>query len=192
MLYGNNGNYLILKETNIPVPPPPTPQCIKLYSECGLKGEITETCSNISDIKSVPAGITLGKYKEVRLFLQPKCSGTSYKMDKGAGCFTDIKLTEPIRSLYIMYDEQPPKGCIWIYSDYCLTGEKAEVCSSITDLSVINFSNKISSIKFGPEITNIRAYTDKNHRGSSSYYYGERLSLSTTMDKNIESIKFNC
>jgi C1A family cysteine protease len=188
-------SYVILplvKETSTPVPPPPQPQCVRFYSECNLKGKVSETCTSVSEINTNVAGFTIGKFKEVRIFPQPKCVGSFYKLNSGYGCLSESGVKDAIKSIYIKTDEVPPKGCIWVFDDYCLAGNKKEICSDINDLSILNFENKISSIQFGADVNNIRVFAQRNYGRPSSTLNATRLSLlNSSLDKNIESIQFN-
>jgi len=69
----------------------------------------------------------------------------------------------------VIVDEQvPPAGCVWLYDDNWLSGNKVEVCSDISDLNdpKYNFASKTSSFKFGPGVAGITIYLGNNYGGT--------------------------
>jgi len=71
--YGNTcfmesyGILPIVKNSSNPVPNPPGPGCLKLYSECYLKGNVKEICENTASIQNFPsiAGFDIGKFRNI-------------------------------------------------------------------------------------------------------------------------------
>jgi len=184
----------IVKMTNIPVPPKPVPGCLKLYSECGLKGHIGEICGNTQNLNfPFVQGFHLGKFKKAKIFGEDKyCMGRHVIIDKSVGCFDTVGLDflkGNFKSI-IVEDERPPHGCIWVYKQNCLSGEKLEICSDVPDLNKMNFGNRISSFILGPGVSEITVFLDINYRGNF-------MSVNTDINgmegmypnKNIESIK---
>ncbi len=186
----------IVKMTNIPVPPKPVPGCLKLYSECGLKGHIGEICGNTPNLNfPIIQGFHLGKFKKAIIFGQDKyCMGRHIIIDQSVGCFDTVGigfLKGNFKSI-IVEDERPPHGCIWVYKQNCLSGEKLEICSDVPDLNKMNFGDRISSLKLGPGVSEITVFLDTN-------YGGNYMSINTDIDgmegfwinKDIESIEIN-
>jgi C1A family cysteine protease len=179
-----------VQQTYVPVPPPPAPECLKLYSQCLLNGSVQETCTTQTDINPIPYSFTIGKFKRVIFFTGSKCTGTFYSLIKSNSCFTNSGINSAIKSLIIVEETLPPTGCIWAYDNYCLSGNKIEICSDISDLSTVAFTNKISSIKFGTGVKSVTGYNSINYKGTSSSTNSDRFSYSgSSLDKNIESIK---
>lgn len=183
----------IVKETFVPVPPSPVPDCLKIYSQCDLKGTEVSICKSSPNLSIDPAGFTIGKFSKANFYLNTNCSGSYYSLTKSIPCFADSGITASLNSIFIDNGLDPPSGCIWVYNGYCLTGsEKREICSSTSDLSALGFSNVISSIKIGAGIVNIRAYINIGYSGGYATITTDKVSLfGSTLDKNIESIKFN-
>ena len=180
----------LVKQTPVPVPPAPAPECLKLYSQCNLKGTVTETCTSQPDISVAPLGFTIGKFKQVLFFTGPKCTNSWYTLNKSIGCMSSVGINVVLKSLLIVEEQLPPTGCVWIYDNYCLAGERKEICTDVDDLARHSFANKTSSIKFGPGVKSVTVYTDKVFRGTFSTYSGDRFSLfNSVLDNNIESIK---
>jgi hypothetical protein len=215
--WGENGNFRIrarasdntcfmetwallpkVQQSSNPEPPAPVPGCLKIYSECGLKGSVKEVCSNAPKIDNFPtmAGYDIGKFKTVKVFFQSQnCRGGYYTFNSQSyNCFANVGLNNLVNSVRsLIVDEQvPPTGCVWLYDDNCLAGNKIEVCANVADLNDIkfNFGNKTSSIKFGPGVTGLTVYLDKNYRGSYTTVGSDRYGLDGTwMNKDIESVK---
>jgi len=119
----------IVNMTNIPVPPKPVPGCLKLYSECGLRGYLGEICGNTQNLNFlIVQGFHLGKFSKVKIFGENKyCRHVI--IERSVGCFDTFGLgflKENFKSI-IVEDERPPKGCIWVYEQNCLSGEKLEI-----------------------------------------------------------------
>ena len=184
----------LVNSTPNPEPPKPLPTCLKLYSENFLKGTVLEACNSFSSLPIVPKSFDIGKFTSIRLYAQTKCTGTFYPLDKSIGSFSQSGITMVLQSLFIDDGLLPPQGCIWAYDDYCFSGNKIQICASSSDLEKdFKFANKISSIKFGPGISKITAYTSINFYGSYSSSSSSRISYSgSSLDKKIVAIKLNC
>jgi hypothetical protein len=191
-------DYAILpevKETLNPVPDPILPGCLKLYSQCNLQGDQTEICSNKSGILASSEGFDIGKFKKVIIFFTNQyCRGSYYTLNNSFACFSSNGLPSLINSVQsiIVEEQSPPTGCVWLYDDNCLSGNKVEVCSDVEDLSVESylFANKISSFKLGPGVESITIYLDKYYTGYYATVTTDQYGLNSTwMDKEIESIK---
>lgn len=181
----------VVSESKVPVPPPPQPECVRLYSECNLKGTYVETCSSISTLNPFPRGFTIGeKVNEVLLYTGSKCSGSYYTLNSSIGCFSDQGINTAIQSIFIDDKQTPPSGCIWVFFDYCLAGEKVQLCSDSRDLSSNFCAAKISSIKFGPNVKNVKVYSKVDFYGTYSTLTSNKISFSgSSLDKNIRSIQ---
>jgi len=95
---------------------------------------------------------------------------------------------------FVVDEEVPPTGCVWLYDDHCLSGSKVEVCSDVPELgdAKYNFASKTSSFKFGPGVNNITIFTDKNYEGSYSTIAGDRYgSDGVWFNKAIEALKIS-
>lgn len=194
----SSGLLPIVQQTINPVPPAPKPSCMKLYSQCQNKGNVREICQNTPKIEVFPmiSGFNLGKYKSARLYYQSEyCKGAYYVVNSSFDCLKDSipSLVNSIKSIVV--DELvPPTGCVWFYSDYCLSGPRIEICNNVTDLSAtqFNFSNRISAFKIGPGVKSISCYTNINYMGTfvttSSDSYGL---FGSPIDKKIISVKIN-
>ncbi len=186
-----------VKMTTNPVPPPPVPGCLKLYSECGFKGKVREICENTPEIEnfSVISGFDIGKFKNVLVYnYDENCRGGHYNLDKSFPCFSTNgfpSLENSIKSIIVQY-EKPPEGCIWVFEKNCFGGEKLEICSDVPNLNAYNFGNRISSINFGPRVNGITVFLDINYLGASSIINREITGMANSwMDKDIESIRIN-
>ena len=183
----------IVKQATNPVPPPPVPGCMKLYSECSLKGQSLEVCNNTTQFNFTYKSFDIGKYKSVRLYLSGYCKGAFYFLNKSQGCLKINSLISGTKSI-VVDDEIPPSGCIWVFEENCLTGNKLELCDSVTDLKdpKYNFSNKISSLKLGSGIKSVVIYLNPNYTGSSAYITRDIYGMAGSwLDNQIESIRIN-
>ena len=188
----------IVQNTTNPIPPPPEPQCMKIYSECLMKGSVREICDNTPRITDFPimAGFDIGKFKTIKVFFREQnCRGSFFTLEaKSYTCFIENGLTllnNSIKSL-IVDEQSPPTGCVWLYDDNCLSGNKIEVCSDVSNLDdpIFKFGNKISSIKFGPGVRLLTVFLDKDYKGSFTNIRGDRYGLERTwLNKDIESVK---
>ncbi len=185
----------IVKQAINPIPVPPKPGCLKIFSECESKGEVLEICQNTVNIENFPVmrGFDIGKFKTVRLFFDDeKCKGHSYTLDRSTSCFETNGLPMLVNSIksVIIEDDLPEKGCIWVFDNSCKSGEKLEICDDITDLNRFNFGNKISSIKFGEGVDNIIIYLDPFYKGGYATLSHDVNSFDGSwLDNDIESIK---
>lgn len=190
----------VVKQTSNPVPPPPVPGCLKIYSECGFKGNVKEICGNTSAINDFPvmAGYDVGKFETVKVFFRSQqCRGAYFLFkNRSFSCFSKSRLNRLVNNIKsIIVDEQiPPAGCVWVYDDGCLAGNRLEICSDISDLNdpKYNFGNKISSIKIGPGVSRLVVYLGKSFSGNAAVIRGDRYGLhGTWLNKDIESIKIS-
>lgn len=182
----------ILKETNIPVPPPPQPECTKFYSECNLQGNVFETCESVAVLNPPAAGFTIGdKVKQVTTYSGEKCTGSMYVLKKSYACLSKLSMASPIKSVIVVTDDSaPPANCVWVYSDYCYAGQRTEICASNKDLGA---NGSISSIRIGSAVNNLRIYSSANMSGSTINITKDTATLSgRSIDKNIRSLCFNC
>jgi len=185
----------IVKQTFNPVPPPIQPSCLKIYSECNLKGDVKEICGNTPQIDNFTkiSGYLLGKYKSAKLYLNTNCKGSYYPMSDSNICLADSYPTLQNNIKSVIVDETlPPSGCVWLFDAYCISGNKVEICQDVSDLNApqYNFGNKISSYKFGPGVKSVTIYLDKDYKGSYATVSRDLYSMSGSwMDKDIESIK---
>jgi C1A family cysteine protease len=181
-----------------PVPPAPQSNCLMLFSQCFNKGDVREFCQNTPTIANFPSisGVNLGKYKSARLYLQSSyCKGSYYTINESFPCFPETipALTNNVKSI-VVDEEVPPTGCVWFYSDYCLTGERIQICANVPDLAAtqFNFSNKISSFKIGPGVTSLTYYLDINYMGNHATTSRDNYGMyGTWMNKQIVSVKIN-
>ncbi len=199
--YGNTcfmesyGILPIVKNSSNPVPNPPGPGCLKLYSECYLKGNVKEICQNTASIQNFPsiAGFDIGKFTNVKLyFYSENCLGAHYNLDQSVSCFSTNGypyLVNAVKSI-VVEEQKPPRGCVWVFSQNCISGERLEICNDVPDLNAFNFGNKISSITIGPGISGITIFLSINYQGSYAFINNEIHGMAGTwMDKDIESIK---
>jgi hypothetical protein len=184
----------IVKNTSNPVPLPPTLGCLKIYSECDLKGNVKEICENTPNIENFPiiAGFEIGKFRNVKLYTNNyTCTGAPFILDQSVSCFATYGLPHLVNNIksIIVNEQKPPNGCIWVFSQNCISGEKLEICNNVPDLNAFNFGNKISSITLGPGVASITVFLDSNYQGNNAFISGDIHGLADTwMDKDIESI----
>ncbi len=185
-----------VKASTNPVPPAPAPTCMKIYSECDQKGDVKEVCGNTPRFENFPkmAGFDIGKFKTAKIFFRNNnCRGGYFTLSSSIECFNGrVKvLNNSIKSVIV--DEQaPPQGCVWLYDDSCLSGNKVEVCADVENLndSKFNFGNKTVSLKLGPGITEITVYMDPNYEGPYTSITSDRFSFEGSwLLKDIESLK---
>lgn len=183
-----------VQKSDQPVPPPPVPGCLKLYSQCGLQGDSKEICTNTPKFANFPfvAGYDTGKFKKLKFFLGENCQNGYYSFENQSfSCLADVGVTASFKSVIV--DEQiPPQGCVWLYDDSCISGNKVEVCTDVPDLNdpKYNFGNKTTSIKFGPGVKGVSAYLDPNYEGSYTTLRQDRYSFEGSwLNKDIESVK---
>lgn len=184
----------IVKKTSNPVPEPrpKNPNCIKLYSECDFNGQVNVICENVAKVENFPkiSGYSMEKFKSVTIFKKPDCEGEFVEVDESNVCLVNNQLKDDIKSI-IIDETLPPSGCVWLYDNYCLSGNRVEICENVSDLNdkKYNFGNKTSSIRFGPEDNSIIIYLNKNFEGNNANIIGVNSLKNSWMDKDIESIK---
>ncbi len=192
------GALVKVQENHTPVPPPPVPGCLKIYSKCGFNGDVREICGNTPTIDAFPtmAGFDIGKFQTVKVFFQQQtCQGSYYTFNQQSiSCFNDNGYA-PLNNniLSIIVDEQmPPASCVWFFEGNCLSGNKIEICTDVSDLNAapFNFGNKTSSFKLGANVAGITIYLDVNFGGSYTTVNGNIYGLEGTwLNKDIESVK---
>ncbi len=125
-------------------------------------------------------------------FFNENCVGAHYNLDQSVSCFSTNGYPYLVNSVKsIVVDEQkPPRGCIWVFSQNCISGEKLEICNDVPDLNAFNFGNKISSFTFWPGVANISVFLGVNYQGINALVTNEIHGMAGTwMDKDIESIR---
>lgn len=185
----------IVKQTFNPVPPPIQPGCMKLFSECKFKGKSKEICNNTKNIDNFPLinGYSIGKFSSIKLFYQNQnCVGKFSSLKSDLVCLDNVSFLKNSIKSVIVEETIPPSGCVWLYDDNCLSGNKVEICKNVSDLNDIkfNFGNKTSSFKLGPGVASLTIYLDRNYKGSYASITKDIYGLEGNwMNKEIESIK---
>ncbi len=170
-------------------------ECLKLYSECDLKGSIKEICSNTQIIEdfSLFAGFDIGKFSHVKVFFKSEyCTGPYYNLKQSYPCLNEKNFPNLKNNVKSLIVEEPiiPNGCIWLFEDNCLTGEKLEMCNDVSDLNSLNFGNRISSIAFEIGVKSVSIFLYPNFQGTFGNILANIAGMyGSWMDNDIESIK---
>jgi hypothetical protein len=214
--WGENGYYRIkLNDTNqscyheyqahLPVVFPLTTNspkaCIRLYPTCGFTGtpyEICDSMGTLSGFNGLVASISNVYSETVTFYSGGNCSGSSFVLSSDNSCLantTTLKsLVNNVKSLLFPNRDNITEGTIKVYDDSCYAGTVfAELKDSVSDLSTVGWSAKISSIKMnrGTAFLSITIYTGINFTGTSSTLTTSRPSMTSTFENKILSIKFN-
>lgn len=137
-----SGIYPIVAPEGLLPTPKPAESCLKMFSDCNFKGksqEIFNTALNFSIKESL--SIDLGRFVESNIYFYSSegCAGEKLPFYDNQKC-----LTKPIKSVVFDSDEEYPQpGCIWIYDEPCLTGNRRTICEQTTKLTDF----KLASIK---------------------------------------------
>lgn len=175
----------IVKKSDAPIPDPPAPKCAKIYTECGFNGVGYEVCGNTPVIPTtLTSGFEIGKFATAKLFMGPNCSSGFYTLNSNWDCFDGYSLKNGLKSIMVGNDPTPPFGCLWIYDESCLSGNKYEICSSVKDLNTISWANKIASVAVGSGIK----YTLNTQYGWATTRSSHSYGLSSTFFKKVSSI----
>jgi len=193
---GNTAVLPIVKQTFNPVPNPRPikPNCIKFFSECNFKGEMKEICENVAVIENFPkiSGYMFeNNSSHAVLYDGYKCFGDEKYVRDSNSCLSNNDFEKNTKSIMIN-STLPPSGCIWLYDNYCYSGNKVEICENVSDLNdkKYNFGNKASSYNYGLGIKSVRFFIDKNFQGNNfENNQGMSSFVDTWIDKNIESIQ---
>ena len=129
----------------------------------------------------------LNQFPKATVFTQPNCLGNSFSLK---GQFTCLDAKHSIKSIIVNYD-LPTPGCLWVYSEACLSGEKFEICSSISDLNEVGWGSKIGSIVMGSNVKSYTLYTEANKLGHSLTKFKTLNVLSSPYYHGINSIQIN-
>lgn len=187
-----------VKQTFNPIPPPPTPPSFKFYSECDKKGQVTEIFENNPKLNSLPAaGYDIGKFSDIFMYYESQnCVGKKFSARNYSWtCFQRDSLSYLINNIKSIVIElpQPPTGCVWLFDDYCLIGNKVEVCEDVADLDAApySFGKQTSSYISGPGVLKVTSYYEKNF---NVYLLSQKTIhglYGMDVDKNIQSIKIS-
>jgi len=141
------------------------------------------------------AGYDIGKFNDIIVFYQNQyCTGRNDEiLNYSWTCFQRDGITWYINSIksIIVSKPQPPAGCVWLFDDHCLLGNKIEVCQDVADINAAPylFGNKISSYIAGPGVQGVFVYDEVNFvkpfTAAKEFYgmYGKAI------NKNIKSLK---
>lgn len=175
----------------------PSSGCISFYSKSCLAGTKVDICNNVTNMnslklanKSMSFNSSVASFK---VFTQPKCTGGFFEIDFDKSYNIQeisASLVGRIESL-VLKDITPPSGCAWLYSDYCLSGQRVEICADTPDMFVKGFYKKTSSLKLGPGVKGFVIYGNVNYKGSyANLTTDSHYSLYTqATDKWIASVK---
>lgn len=163
----------VQKDNNNPTPPPtPTVTCPVFYKDCPYAGTTVESCDTIQDLSTknfadVMSSIKMNSAKKVQIFSETNCTGKNVILTADEQCLAwDNNYMFNDRSYSIAVSmEEPKEGCIWAFTECCYSGGKQEFCSDVADLTTFKFSNTISSIQFGPNVTGVTLYLNTNFQG---------------------------
>ena len=170
----------------------PDAGCIYFYSNSCLSGVKTVVCDNVAKFQNKIMSFSSNK-SDFKIFTKPGCNGSYVEFESEQ--VYDFNTSAPSlvnnAGSILLNDISPPFGCIWLYSDYCLSGDKLEICKDVADLSIYNFLKKTSSMKIGSGIKGLIIYEKANFMGSyatipNDSYYGF---IGQWMDKWMSSLK---
>jgi len=173
-----------------PVPPAPAPQCLQFYSQCAMQGKMTSICTNTANLGLAPiAGHSIGQiFPSVLFFSSPVCnSGWSTQTDN-YGCYASNDGNINTAGV-IVNIPTPPKGCIWVYNEGCLSGQYLEICTNNPNLAANGFGNAIGSIASGPGVKSYTVYMKANYSGAYASIGGTQYGMPSWGYKTINSIK---
>jgi len=182
--------------TTLPVPIPPIVKpSATLYTLQNYAGDSLVLYNSSLDLGSFKLKANSFKSNgmiKLGIFTKTNCTG-SYVWD-----------TKSFPSLYdknnkvqsvVAQPNQPNFGCVWVWNNYCHTGDYREICKDIADMTTIGFNNSISSIQIGIGVKSVSVYLSVNFEGTDSSfstdrfsYYGYETSYGS-YDKKILSLK---